>query len=124
MGVDEMIAGAGAKFGTALAGLAGGVARVVFMGQTNQIGWKRAIGLVFLGAICAGYLTPLLGLLVTVPPDGPLERALGFVIGLLSMTLVEVVLRFADWLREDPGRLLDLIRRRPPGSTGSPGGQP
>lgn len=119
MTLDEMIAAAGAKFGTALAGLAGGIARVVFVGQSNPLGWKRAVGLVLLGALSAGYLTPLVGLLVTMPPDGPLERALGFVIGLLSMTLIEVVLRFADWLREDPGRLLDLIRRRPPS-----GGQP
>lgn len=119
MAIEDLISSIGAKFGTALAGLAGGVARVVFLGQNNPIGWRRAVGLVLLGALSAGYLTPLVAMIVTVPADGPLERALGFVIGLLSMTLIEVVLRFADWLREDPGRLLDLIRRRPP-TNGAP----
>jgi hypothetical protein len=61
----------------------------------------------------AGYLTPLVVLLVAVPPDGAPERALGFVVGLLSMHIIQLAMRFADWLREDPGRLLDLVRRTP-----------
>lgn len=122
MELPDIVSAIGVKTSTALAGLAGGIARVVFIGQNNPIGWKRAVGLVALGALSAGYLTPLMGLLVTVPPDGALERALGFVVGLLSMTLIEVTLRFADWVREDPGRLLDLIRRNRPPSDGGRNG--
>ncbi|MCW5748885.1 MAG: hypothetical protein KIT36_22035 [Alphaproteobacteria bacterium] len=112
MDAADIAASLGVKLSTALAGLAGGVARVVFLGQSNPIGWKRAVGLVLMGALSAGYLTPLVMLAMPAPADGPVERAMGFVVGLLSMTLVELVLRFADWLREDPGRLLDLLRRR------------
>ncbi|TXL70095.1 hypothetical protein FHP25_35835 [Vineibacter terrae] len=120
MDINDVIASLGVKLSTAIAGVAGGVARVVFMSQSNRMDWKRGLSLIVLGAISAGYLTPLVGLAITVPPDGALERALGFVVGLLSMTLIEMMLRLADWFREDPRRLFDAFRPgRPP-----TGGQP
>ncbi|TXL72567.1 hypothetical protein FHP25_25050 [Vineibacter terrae] len=121
MDIGEVVGALGVKLSTALAGLAGGVARVVFMSQANAMSWKRGMSLIALGAISASYLTPLVGLVITVAPDGALDRALAFVIGLLSMTLIELVLRLADWFREDPRRVLDFLR---PGSTRPPtGGQ-
>lgn len=112
--LSGVVDGLGVKVSTALAGLAGGVARVVFIGQSSPLSWKRALGLIMLGAISAGYITPLIGLAIALPPEGPLERGIGFLVGLASMGMIEGLLRLIDWLREDPGRLVDIIRRRPP----------
>ena len=83
-----------------MAGLAGGAVRVVFLSQSNPIGWKRGIGLIFVGGLSAGYITPLITQVVGLQPDGAVERGLSFGVGLLAMTLIDVVLRFGDWLRE------------------------
>jgi len=121
MDTPEIIASVGVNLKSALAGLAGGAARVVFMSQSNPIGWKRGVSLVLVGGMSAGYLTPLVTQLAGAQPDGAVERALAFGVGLLAMTLIELVLRFADWLREDPGRLLDIVRgRRSPDNGGQP----
>ncbi len=117
MDINDFTTNVGVSLKPAIAGLAGGLVRVVFMGEKD---WKRAIGLLSVGALTAGYGTPLAMLALPGSTGGPVEGAVSFVIGILSMTLVELLLRFADWLKEDPGRILDLIRRRPPTNGGQP----
>lgn len=112
MDITDIVGAIGVNLKSALAGLAGGAVRVIFLSQTASIGWKRGVGLLVLGGLSAGYLTPLVTLAIGVQSDGPIERSLSFGVGFLAMTLLELVLRFADWLREDPGRILDLVRRR------------
>ncbi|MDX1114780.1 hypothetical protein GOL31_23545 [Sinorhizobium medicae] len=88
-----------------VAGLAGGIIRALV--NKNGSIWERMIaGAV--GALCAAFLTPFVIMLfaVTAPQIG---GAIGFLLGVVGMSLAEALIAIGKDYANNPGKLKDDI---------------
>lgn len=86
------------KTGVLLAGLAGGVLSVFH--EKESISWWHAWVMLLTGALTAGFITPLAGRWLGLGEG--LENSVGFVIGLTSMRLIELLLNIIEALSKNP----------------------
>lgn len=86
----------GVKLASLVAGFAGGVVSLSFVRELTKL---QAALAVLTGALCAGYLTPVLGLYL--PPAVP-EPTLAFLVGLTAMNIVPGLIRLSELFRRDP----------------------
>jgi hypothetical protein len=94
----------GIKTGTVLAGFAGGLVRVLI---AKNVTFMQALLSCIVGAITAGYFTPVAMHWLPLAEVSGAEGAIGYAIGLTAMLICEGLLRAAARWRDDP--------RLPPG---------
>lgn len=90
---------AGIKYGSLLAGFAGGVVSLSYMRELTA--WQMALA-VLAGTLTAGYLTPLaMFWLGGVPIEA--ENAIAFLVGLTAMNIIPGFIRLSAAFRNRPG---------------------
>jgi LytS/YehU family sensor histidine kinase len=93
----------GVKFATLLAGFAGGVVSLSFIGGLTK---PQAILSVLTGALTAGYLTPVaLHYLTLTSPE--LQNGVAFFVGLTAMNIVPGLLKLSEMFKRDPRSFLN-----------------
>lgn len=86
-----------------IAGLAGGIVRALV--DKNGSPWERIIaGAV--GALCAGILTPIVLLMLGVTAL-QFHGAIGFMLGLMGMSLAQALIKIGKDYARNPGKLKD-----------------
>ncbi len=89
----------GIKLTTVIAGFLGGLARALIM---PGVTWSKALFSCVVGAITAGYLTPFALHWFSYSDVSGAEGAIGYLIGLTAMLIVEGVLNAAKKWKDDP----------------------
>lgn len=87
----------GIKYASLLAGFAGGVVSLSFVRQLTK---KQMILSVIVGAICAGYITPLV--IQYFHFTSEVENGAAFLVGLTAMNIVPGFLNVTKRWRDDP----------------------
>ncbi len=95
----------GIKIANLIAGLCGGLVSLVF---EKKLSFKRALLLIFVGAISSSYLTPILQHWIDF--SEPTENAAAFLIGLMSMNILGGLLRLADSFESNPAKFYKNVR--------------
>lgn len=90
----------GVKVSSLLAGLAGGLVRALMM-RSGLTKWQVFVSCI-VGALTAGYLTPVFMHVLPYHDAAGAEGAVGYAIGLSAMYLCEGVMRAAKSWRDDP----------------------
>jgi hypothetical protein len=88
MNIEQQL---GIKLSVLVAGLIGGIVSLTY---EEKISFKRAILLIITGASTAAYLQPLAEHYVQIPEN--LSSGLGFILGLISMRVIDVVMLNAN----------------------------
>lgn len=100
----------GVKYAALVAGFAGGVISLSYLGELSK---AQMVLAVLAGSACAGYLTPVaipvLADAIGVAQTPHLENACAFLLGLTSMNIVPGLMRLSEVFRRDPAELF----RRP-----------
>lgn len=96
----EIVNALGIKVGALIAGVAGAL---VSMAYESDLKPRRALVLIAVGTIAAGYVTPLFAHLLGFGPE--LTNAISFLVGLIGMKLFGLVLNILDAVRKDPSVL-------------------
>lgn len=89
-----------------VAGLFGGIVRAV-VGKQGSIWERLATG--FVGALAAGYLTPLVALLI-VGASPAMLNGVAFCLGLMGMSLCEALIAVGKDYARNPGKLKQDVR--------------
>lgn len=97
---------AGFKIGSLLAGFLGALASLIW--DQEKMSWQRAIGIVLMGSVAAGYLTPIIVHYVGIPDF--LENSVSFLVGLMVMRISDKSLDFIK--QTDLETLIRIITKR------------
>lgn len=87
-----------------LSGLVGGI--VSWLAGSNDYTIRHAIVMVLGGAFAAEYLTT--AILITTGYDLP-DRAVGFLVGVLSMRVTDVLVEILERGAKEPKYILDIV---------------
>lgn len=95
---------AGVQVASMLAGLLGSMVSLV---HEKQISRRRMFAIVLVGAVAAGYLTPLLSHLTGMPEK--MANSLAFLVGLMSMKITDALLKAGIWVTNNIGTIIKSI---------------
>ncbi|WP_068312581.1 hypothetical protein [Polycladidibacter hongkongensis] len=99
---DPIQALLGLKIMHLIAGLCGGLVRVIVHPRASL---ANTIGATVVGALVAGYLTPVVAPVLERwlgPTDAGVEGATGFMLGMCGLALSEGLIKLARRWRDDP----------------------
>jgi hypothetical protein len=107
--LHELLSALGLKFSAIVAGLAGGLVSLL---AEKQKDWKRAVVMLIVGALTAGYVTPLVSLHMHFNTDkfDP-GNSLAFLVGLISMRAIDLIMSAFVWIRNNPTAVINLISK-------------
>lgn len=101
--LDEL----GIKLSAVVAGLAGGLVSVL---AEKRRSWKRALVILVIGALTAGYITPIVAIHTHFNTEkfDP-DNSLGFLIGLISMRVIDLIITSFIYVKKNPKEILLII---------------
>lgn len=95
----------GLKFSAFVAGIVGGIISLTY---ENKLSFIRALTLIIVGGVTAGYGFVAIDLYFKLSHQW--AGFFGFLIGLISMRLVDSVIGLANLVRQNPAIILSLLR--------------
>jgi len=109
--VEELLAKLGLKSAHLITGFLGGAVGLVFGKQkTTFKGKLRSIGIVVIGAVVTGYVTPLI--LEWKPNWENTEYSIGFLVGIFGMGVIEGFINLVNSFRKNPISTIKSIKKR------------
>lgn len=88
-------------------GFGGAIAGVLTTGKLSI--WKR-ISMTIVGALCSGYLSPLIQYLIGIE-DASAKNFIAFIVGMVGMSLTAAIMKIADDIRKDPKGFIKAIKK-------------
>ena len=95
--LDDTFGFIGVKLDAFMAGIFGGIAA---MPSDTKLSFRRGCSLIFSGALCAGYFTPLTANYFKLSTE--FAGAISFIFGLIGMRIVGGLIKLADKFNYDP----------------------
>jgi len=109
--MEEMLAKLGLKSAHLITGLLGGAVGLIFGKQKNTLKGKiRSVGIVFVGAIVTGYVTPLI--LQWKPDWENTEHSIGFLVGIFGMGVIEGFINLVTSFKKNPISTIKSFKKR------------
>jgi hypothetical protein len=111
MTIDQILESLGLKTPAVVAGILGATASLTY---ERDISPGRALLLILVGSACAAYITPLIAHYFTF--EAPVDNAVAFMVGLLSMRIVGGLLVIGEKFKDDPMAFIRKIRNNDTGA--------
>lgn len=102
---EDILHQLGLKITTITAGLIGGLISLTYQ---KSIKWYKALFVIIIGGITAGYVTPLLTSILSLGTN--LENSMAFILGLLGMRLTTAIVSLLEKISKDPSEFIRKIR--------------
>ena len=108
--MEEMLAKLGLKSAHLITGLLGGAVGLIFgKKKTTLMGKLRSIGIVIVGAIVTGYVTPVI--LIAKPHWENTEHSIGFLVGIFGMGIIEGFMNLVKSFKKNPISTIKSIKK-------------
>lgn len=109
--MEEMLAKLGLKSAHLITGLLGGAVGLIFGKQKNTLkGRLRSVGVVVIGAVVTGYVTPLI--LQWKPGWENTEYSIAFLVGIFGMGIIEGFMNLVTSFKKNPISTIKQIKKR------------
>jgi len=109
--MEEVLAKLGLKSAHLITGLVGGAVGLIFGKQKNTLmGKLKSIGVVIVGAIVTGYVTPII--LNVKPHWENTEHSIGFLVGIFGMGIIEGFINLVKSFTKKPIKTIKSIKNR------------